>query len=451
VVPPPNPKITGILLASGTELPERAPGASSPSPGASTHSIALGAFVLVVSLFFLWGVANNLNDILIKQFKKAFELSDFQAGLVQSAFYFGYFALAIPAGICTRKLGYKGSLLIGLGLYAAGALLFYPAALIHTYGLFLLALFIIASGLAFLETSANPLVTVLGPESGATRRLNLAQSFNPLGSITGVLIGQNFILSGVELPPEQLSAMTSAARHAYFVSESAAVAKPYLIIAAVVVVWAVLIAATRFPSAHAAGSRPSSESRAHPLLGNWNFLLAVTAQFFYVGAQVGVWSYLIRYAQATVPGTPEKAAANFLTISLLIFMAGRFAGTALMRYISPRRLLATFAIINILLSTTAVVLPGNVGIAALVVMSFFMSVMFPTIFSLGLGGLDDNDRKLGSSFLVMAIIGGAVLTAVMGAVSDAAGIARAMGVPTLCFAVVLVFAAYGSRAKIVTS
>lgn len=394
----------------------------------------------MVSLFFLWGVANNLNDILIKQFKKAFELSDFRAGLVQSAFYLGYFVMAIPAGICTRRLGYKGSLLVGLGLYAAGALVFYPAALTHTYAVFLLALFIIASGLAFLETSANPLVIVLGPSQFAARRLNLAQSFNPLGSITGVLIGQHFILSGLEPPPEQLAAMSGAARHAYLASESAAVAKPYLFIAIIVAVWAVLIAATRFPSsATASDDAPSREVSGQRLSQNRNFLLAVVAQFFYVGAQVGIWSYLIRYGQATVPGMPEKTAANFLTLSLGAFMFGRFVGTGLMRYLAPSRILAAFATINIALSVVAVTRPGTIGIAALVLSSFFMSVMFPTIFALGLRGLDDRARKLGSSFLVMAIIGGAILTALMGAVSDALGIALAMGVPMLCFAVVLGF------------
>src|ERR1700741_5163793 len=180
-------------------------------------------FFLVVSLFFLWGVANNLNDILIKQFKKAFELSDFQAGLVQSAFYCGYFSFAIPAGMFMRRYGYKGAIALGLILYASGAFLFYPAAELHTYGLFLLALYVIASGLAFLETSANPLVTVLGPPEGAARRLNLAQAFNPLGSITGVLVGQHFILSGIEHTPEHLAAMTAAERATFYATESAAV------------------------------------------------------------------------------------------------------------------------------------------------------------------------------------------------------------------------------------
>jgi FHS family L-fucose permease-like MFS transporter len=396
---------------------------------------------LIVSLFFLWGVANNLNDILIKQFKKAFELSDFQAGLVQSAFYMGYFVLAIPASICMRRLGYKAALLIGLGLYAAGAFLFYPAAADHSYGLFLFGLFIIASGLAFLETSANPLVTVLGPADRAAWRLNLAQSFNPLGSITGVLIGQHFIFSGIEHSPNELAAMTAAARHVYYLSESAAVQIPYIVIGSVVVIWALLIAFMRFPAiANRTDHTKGSSSRVRHLLQNSNFVLAVVAQFFYVGAQVGVWSFLIRYVQVALPGTPEKTAANFLTVSLVVFMLGRFIGTAVMRYVTPARLLTVFAVINISLVTIAVLAPGRVGVYALVVTSFFMSVMFPTIFALGLRGLDDDDRKSGSSFLVMAIIGGALLTAVMGAVSDFAGIHRAMAVPVLSFAVVLAFA-----------
>jgi FHS family L-fucose permease-like MFS transporter len=413
----------------------------------AAESATFIAVTLIVSLFFLWGVANNLNDILINQFKKAFELSDFQAGLVQSAFYMGYFVLAIPAGICMRRLGYKAALLIGLGLYAAGAFLFYPAAAGHSYGVFLIALFIIASGLAFLETSANPLVTVLGPADRAAWRLNLAQSFNPLGSITGVLIGQHFIFSGIEHPPNELAAMTASAREAYYLSESAAVQVPYLVIGSVVVIWALLIAIMRFPAiASRTEHTQSSGSHVRHLLHNSNFVLAVVAQFFYVGAQVGVWSFLIRYVQVALPGTPEKNAANFLTLSLIVFMLGRFIGTALMRYVTPARLLSVFAAINMVLAAIAVLARGQVGVYALVVTSFFMSVMFPTIFALGLRGLGDDDRKLGSSFLVMAIIGGALLTAVMGAVSDLAGIRRAMAVPLLSFAVVLAFALNTRRA-----
>jgi MFS transporter, FHS family, L-fucose permease len=411
-------------------------------------SRAAYVFVLIVSLFFLWGVANNLNDILIKQFKKAFELSDFRAGLVQSAFYLGYFLLAIPASLVTSRFGYKAALLVGLGLYAAGAFLFYPAAAVRTYGLFLGALFIIASGLAFLETAANPLVTVLGPAEGAARRLNLAQSFNPLGSITGVLIGQHFIFSGVELSQPQLGGMTAAARAAYYASQSTAVQGPYLLLGLFVLVWALLIATVRLPVAtEQAAARLPGAAQVRKLFGNANYVLAVLAQFFYVGGQVGIWSYFIRYAQAALPGLTERHAADFLTGALVLFMLGRFAGTALMRYVAPARLLAGFALIALVLTAVALLLPGRTGVGALVAAAFFMSIMFPTIFALGLRGLDDHERKSAASFLVMAIIGGATLTVVMGAISDAAGIHRAMIVPMLCFAVVLGFAAYTRRLR----
>jgi L-fucose:H+ symporter permease len=410
-----------------------------PSAAASARLLPL---ILVVSLFFLWGVANNLNDVLIAQFKKAFTLSDLQAGLVQSAFYLGYFLVAIPAGIFMRRFGYKGAIVFGLMLYGIGALLFWPAAASATYGIFLFALFVIASGLAFLETSANPLVTLLGPPETAAARLNLAQAFNPLGSISGVLIGQLFIFSGIEHTPEQQAAMSLAERHAYLAQEAAAVQWPYLAIGLVVIGWAVIILLTRFPDTsvtpeeHAA-TRHGTLVR---LLRSGRFMAAVAAQFFYVGAQVGVWSYLIRYVQATVPGTPARSAANFLTASLVCFMVGRFAGAALMKYLQPARLLAIFATINIVLALAAVFVPGQVGIYALVACSFFMSVMYPTIFALGVEGRDDAERKFGSAVLVMAIIGGAVLTAAMGATSDVAGIAHAMLVPAGCFVMVLLFA-----------
>ncbi len=402
---------------------------------------ALAPLVLIVSLFFLWGMANNLNDILIKQFKKAFELSDLQAGLVQSAFYLGYFVFAMPAAMFMRRYSYKAAVVLGLLLYGAGALLFYPAAQGQTYALFLLALFVIASGLAFLETTANPLVTVLGPPEGAARRLNLAQAFNPLGSITGVLIGQHFIFSGVEHSPAELAAMAPAVRQAYFATEAAAVQAPYLVIGVVVLLWALMVALVRFPVTRVVGAGiASGRAKFRDLLRHRRFLFAVVAQFFYVGAQVGIWSFLIRYLQDAVPGTPEKTAASYLMVSLVLFMAGRFIGTALLRYLAPARLLAGFALANLLLCALATALPGWTGLYALVLASLFMSVMFPTIFALGLDGLGDDERKLGSSLLVMAIIGGALLTALMGALSDAAGIHWAMSVPALCFAVILAFA-----------
>ena len=408
---------------------------------------AIVPLVLIISLFFFWGAAASLNDILIKQFKKAFELPDLKAGLVQSAFYLGYFLFAMPAAMFMRRYSYKAAVVLGLLLFAAGAFLFYPAAEIHTYGLFLLALFVIASGLAFLETSGNSLVIMLGPAEGAARRLNLAQAFNPLGSITGVLIGSHYIFSGVEYRAQELAAMTSGTRAAYFATESAAVQVPYLVIGLVVVIWAVLVASVKFPVTRStAGAEAGAGSQLRDLLRNRNYVFAVVAQLFYVGAQVGVWSYLIRYFQDVVPGTPEKTAAGFLTLSLILFMCGRFLGTLLLRKVSAARLLASFALVDLLLCAVAIAFPGHIGLYALVGVSLFMSVMFPTIFVLGLSGLDDDHRKLGSSMLVMAIIGGALLPVLMGGVSDLAGIHWAMAVPAVGFMVVFAYALRAPRA-----
>ena len=417
----------------------------------SMHAPRL-AFALVVGLFFLWAMANNLNDILIKQFKNAFELTNLQAGLVQSAFYLGYFLVAIPAGMCMRRFGFKSGILIGLALYATGALLFYPAAAIQSYAVFLCALFVIASGLAFLETSANPLVTVLGPVESGTRRLNFAQSFNALGAIVAVVAGRSFIFTGVEHTPQQLAAMAPVARHVYFESQTLAVQTPYLIVAAIVIVWALMMAATRLPlHGEAATPGASRDERSHDkhvarhILHNRHFVSAVAAQFFYVGAQTCVWSYLIFYVQGTLPGMPEKKAADFLIASLILFAAGRFSGTALMKFIAPHRVLAGFAGINVLLCALAVTLPGMSGAIALVGVSFFMSVMYPTIFALGIEGFNDDERKTGASFLVMAIVGGAALPPLLGALSDATSINVAELVPLGCFVAVLLFALQRSR------
>ncbi|WP_369930501.1 L-fucose:H+ symporter permease [Xanthomonas sp. NCPPB 2632] len=417
-----------------------------PITATPTRALArapLFPLVLIVSLFFLWGVANNLNDVLVAQFKKAFTLSDFDAGLVQSAFYLGYFLVALPAGMFMRRFGYKPAVVFGLLLYGAGALLFWPAAATATYGTFLVGLFVIAAGLAFLETSANPYVTLLGPRESAASRLNLAQAFNPLGSITGVLIGQQFIFSGVERSPEQLAAMDAAAHLAYMKSEAAAVQMPYLVIGLGVIAWAALIAITRFPRTsvdEAESAGPVDRGVLGRLLRDGRFMSAVVAQFFYVGAQVAVFSYMIRYAQATMPGTVDKAAANYITAALLCFMAGRFAGAAIMKYLRPAHVLRTFALINVVLAAVAAFVPGHVGIYALVASSFFMSIMYPTIFALGVEGRGDTERKFGASLLVMAIVGGAVVTAVMGATSDRLGIAHAMLVPMLCFVAIFLFA-----------
>ncbi|HXO98995.1 MAG TPA: L-fucose:H+ symporter permease [Luteibacter sp.] len=415
-----------------------------PFAAPATRALArapLFPLALIVSLFFLWGVANNLNDVLVAQFKKAFTLSDFQAGLVQSAFYLGYFLVAIPAGIFMRRFGYKAAVVFGLLLYGAGALLFWPAAATATYATFLVGLFVIAAGLAFLETSANPYVTLLGPRESAASRLNLAQAFNPLGSITGVLIGQHFIFTGVERSPGELAAMDAVAHTAYMKSEAAAVQMPYLVIGLGVIAWAIIIGVTRFPRTTTDEDEGVVERGVlGRLLREGRFMSAVLAQFFYVGAQVAVFSYMIRYAQATMPGTPDKAAANYITAGLLCFMAGRFAGAAIMKYLRPARVLRTFALINVVLAAIAAFVPGHVGIYALVASSFFMSIMYPTIFALGVEGRGDTERKFGASLLVMSIVGGAVVTAAMGATSDRFGIALAMLVPMLCFVAIFLFA-----------
>jgi MFS transporter, FHS family, L-fucose permease len=411
---------------------------SSTAVDARPARLYLAATVLVTGLFVLWGTANNLNDTLIAQFKKAFLLSDFQSGLVQSAFYIGYFVFAMPAAMFMRRYGYRAAVVLGLGLYAAGAFLFYPAAEARTYGFFLGALFVIASGLAFLETSANPLITVMGPPETADRRLNFAQAFNPFGAISGVLIGRQLIFTDVHHTPEEMAAMSPAALDAYFASEASAVQLPYLLLGAVVLVWAVLVLVVKFPPEPPVDDSPG-EGGFGALRGRRRYWFGVLAQFAYVGAQVGIWSYIIRYTQHNFPGTLEKEASNYLLVSLVLFAIGRFVGTALMRVVPAARLMGLFAAAALALTLAAVV-GGKIGLGCLVASSFFMSIMFPTIFSLSLRGLGAA-TKAGASFLVMAIVGGAFITAIMGLVSDQSSINLAFLVPAACFACVLAFAA----------
>jgi FHS family L-fucose permease-like MFS transporter len=417
---------------------------------ASERNHTRTAIMLIVSLFFLWGMANNLNDPLIKHFKKLFTLSDFGSGLVQSAFYLGYFVFAIPAALFMQRFGYKAAVVFGLILYGVGALLFYPAGEIQSYGFFLAALFVIAAGLSFLETSANPMVATLGAPEDSERRLNFAQSFNPLGSIIGAQIGGIFILSGIEYTPQQLQAMTPQAIAAWHAHEAAAAETPYIVIGIGVLIWAVLIALTRFPPSatrHVDGGM-GNIGRFRELLRRGGYLFGVFAQFCYVGAQVGLWSYTIRYVQAEIPGTPEKTATNLLTLGLVLFMAGRFVGTALMGRVAPLRLLMIYGSVNVALCAVAALAGGTIGTAALLLASFFMSIMFPTIFAASIRGLGDL-TKLAASLVVMAIIGGAVFTAAMGLVSDRTGEIRlAMLVPVLCFVVVAAFAASMRRAAV---
>jgi FHS family L-fucose permease-like MFS transporter len=410
---------------------------STPAPKAPVKAFgglaALWPIILITALFFFWGMANNLNDILIPQFKKAFALTNFQSSLVQSAFYMGYFVFALPAGFLMRRFGYKAAVIAGLCLYALGAFLFWPAAEVHQYGWFLAALFVIASGLAFLETSANPLMTVLGSEKGAAFRLNLAQAFNPLGSLAGVWVGQHFILSGIEQ-------MNSTAD---YVREAKAVQLPYLVIGLLIVGWAVLVALSKFPQAATQSVHDADEAKLTAgqaiggLFKHKHFLMGVAAQFFYVGAQVGIWSYIIKYGQAELH-LVDKAAASYLSYALTAFLMGRFAGTALMSVINPARLLTAFAVINIFLVAVAVFVGGQTGLYALVAASFFMSIMYPTIFATSVRGLGPL-TKTGASFLVMSIVGGFALTNLMGYILDTGSVRHAIIVPLGCFIVVALY------------
>jgi FHS family L-fucose permease-like MFS transporter len=412
---------------------------------ARQHKNYLWCLSLIISLFFMWGVANNLNDILIQQFKKSFILTDFQSGLVQSAFYLGYFFFAIPAALVMQRFGHKVAILVGLSLYALGALLFYPAAEIQVYAYFLAALFIIASGLAFLETSANPYIVALGPAKSAQQRLNFAQSFNPLGAITGIVIGQQFIFSGLEYSTEELATFSAEQLNAFYHSEILAVQSPYLVIAGVVTLWFILILSSRFPAIHLAEQLTTQQAKLKPsysaLFTYRHFRWAAIAQFCYVGAQVGIWSFFIRYALQSDPDLTEKMAANGLTLSLILFMAGRFAGTWLMSKIPGHTLMAYLAFINVVLMCIAVFVSGDGGIGALILASFGMSIMFPTIFAMGVSHVGQQS-SLAASVLVMAIIGGAIFTALMGAISDMSHIRYAFLVPAICFSVIWFFCVF---------
>ena len=403
-------------------------------------------FTLVTTLFFLWGIPNNLNDVLIRQFMKSFEINRLEAGLVQFAFYLGYFLLAMPAALLMRKAGYKFGFVTGLLLFGAGCFLFWPAALIGRYGFFLLALFVIASGLSFLETASNPFIAQLGDPDTSEQRLNFSQAFNPIGSITGALIGTIFIFSGVELSPQEVAARKAQGLYeAYLRTETLRVIKPYLALGVVCILWALVIWRTKFPAIQSEHEQ-SAEDHGHfgELFRYKHFLLAVVAQFLYVGAQVGTWSYFIQYVQEYTH-QPEKVAGYFLTGTLAAFGVGRFASAYLMRTIAPNKLMGAYSLVNIVLVSVGVFHPGWMGMWCVFLTSFFMSLMFPTIFALGLKGLGPN-TKIGGSLIVMAIVGGAVLTPVMGLIAEAAhGIAWAYAVPLTAYIYVAFYSFLGSQ------
>ncbi len=397
-------------------------------------------FILVTSLFLMWGLANNMTDTLLAAFKKIMSMTDFQTTFVQYAFYGAYFCLAIPAALLIKRFTYKTGVLVGLGLFISGALLFYPASRTMVYGHFLAALFILAGGLSILETSANPYIIAMGPEATGTQRLNLAQSFNPIGSIIGVILSKYFILANLNAAgAEERAQMSPEALRQIQGEELSAVMGPYVGVAFFLLLLWLVIAFTKMPKASDEVNAVDFGAAFRRLIKKRHYVWAVVAQFFYVGAQIGVWSFTIRYVMKELQLNEEQAATYYLA-ALVLFLAFRFICTFLMRFISPRHLLSALAGIAMVLTLIVITGGGFVGVYALISISACMSLMFPTIYGLGLRDLGE-DTKIGGSGLIMAILGGAVLTGVQGKISDMTGsINLAFFVPLICFGIIVYFA-----------
>jgi FHS family L-fucose permease-like MFS transporter len=409
-------------------------------------------FVLVTVLFFLWGMSNNLTDILVQQFRKSLELSQFSAQLVQTANFFGYFCMAIPAGLVMRRWGYKAGMVTGLVIFGSGMLLFLPAAVRGQYAMFLIALFTVGCGASILETAANPFIAQFGDPVTSEQRLNFSQAFNPPGTITGVLIGTYFIFSGVEPNAAQIEQMKAAGTYqAYLHGEIMRVVPTYLAFGVVVLLCALILSRTKFPVIQ---SEHEGEGEDHgsfaELVRTPAIWIAVTANFCNVGAQISSWSSLIPYMkQYTV--VSERTAAHYLTGVLVVMMIGRFVSTPLMRYIRPSLMLGAYGVCNVVMMLIAVLRPGILGAWAVVVSGFFISIMFPTIFALGLKGLGRN-TKLGGSLLVMAIVGGAIFPPIAGLIARQTGsLALGYVVPLIGFAGVAVYGFYQSTQRTLLS
>lgn len=388
-------------------------------------------FALVTSMFLLWGLANNMTDTLLAAFKRIMSMSDTQTSLIQFAFYGSYFCFALPAALFIRRRSFKSGIILGLLLYAAGAMLFLPAARVASYGFYLVAIYVMAGGCSVLETTANPYVMSMGDPRTATRRLNIAQSFNPVGSILGILMSKYFILDDISL---------------YSISGTYAALGLVLLGILVVMLFA------RMPSGKDDDRSDSVGASFRRLLSNRLYRRGVVAQFFYVGAQIGVWSFTIRLVMQET-GRLEAAASSIYLISIIGHCLSRFIYTGLMRWFSPSRLLTFGGVMSALLSLTVVLSAGTgwICITSLVLISSFMSLMFPTIYGIALGGImrDDHpgDSKIGASGLIMSILGGALLTPLQGMVSDHTNIYTSYAVPAFCFVVVTAYAVYAHRCK----
>jgi FHS family L-fucose permease-like MFS transporter len=442
----------------------RTGGNLAPQSAPLTERKYLLPFALITSLFFLWAFGVNLNDVLIPHFKSAFSLSDFQSSFIQVAFFGGYFLAALVAGRLMERIGYRRGILSGLFLCAAGALLFVPAGSLGVYGLFLLSSFVLACGQSFLEVAANPYAAILGAPESSERRLNFAQSFNGVGYVVALYVVGPLILSATVPSGEALAHLSPAALQAYRASQTATVRIPYLVIGGIFLAVAALIYFAPLPEIReeaapepGRGAQSSEDAGASAnetgASASWRGVLshkhldrAVIAQFLYVGAQVGVGSFVIRFVMHVQPLLGPRAAARYLVMHAVGFMIGRFAGSALMKSIRASRLLAAFAVGALVCAVIATSTSGAVPIYAVVLIGFFHSIMFPTIFALGIKNLGPFTKR-GSSLLVMAIIGAAVVPPIMGKISDLSNIQRAFLVPLLCYAYVLYFAAAGYKPK----
>jgi FHS family L-fucose permease-like MFS transporter len=401
--------------------------ASARSAAPSTSSYRL-AFILVTSLFFMWGLSYGLLDVLNKHFQETLSITRARSAWLQAAYFGAYFLLAMPAAAVIGRFGYKFAILCGLGLFASGALLVIPATLVASFTFFLGAMFVIASGLAFLETAANPYVTLLGDPAHSARRLNLSQSFNGLGQFVAPLIAANVLFSDAAGGAEQ-----------------APVRAIYGVIAAIVIALAVLTWRTAMP-VNPAKSTTSMRSAGSSVWASRNFRWGVFAQFFYVAAQVGVGAFFINFLTETQSGVTSAQASRWLSIGLLCFLVGRFAGTAMMTRVRPARLLMIYALINLALISLVMASILRISAIALIAVFFFMSIMFPTIFALAVRGLGEQTEK-GSSYLIMSIVGGAIVPPFMGWIADVQGIAVAFAIPLGCFAVVAIYGAKMAGAK----
>ncbi len=404
-------------------------------------------FIIVTTLFALWGVANNMTDILLATFKKVMSMSDFQTSWIQIAFYGAYFCLAFPAALFMQRFSYKAGILLGLGLYALGAALCYPASTTMVYWHFLVAFYVLAGGCSILETAANPYILHMGPAETATRRLNLAQAFNPLGSLTGILLGKYVILSNLHSADAAArNTLSSTELLQIQTQELHSVALAYGIIAAISIALWVVIFFNSFPYAKAASEETFKLSQTlKRLLKQRQWTAGVITQFFYVGAQIGIWSFTIRYVMQALD-IGEAQASDYYFYSLVLFSLSRFLCTGLMTFISAEKLLTFLSLLAALCTGLVMSRSDIYGVYALVLTSGCMSLMFPTIYSIALRDTGE-DTKIAASGLVMAILGGAVLTAVQGLVSDTFSINMSFAIPLSSFLIIGVFALTHTRKR----